>query len=304
MFAYCDGASFSGNVNKPVDVGGKKIYFRGFRNFKAIMTHLLTKKGLNKATEVLLSGTSAGGLAVYLHADQIKAMLPSTVKRFKAIPMSGVFLDHPNAEGTPVYTPEIEKVFKMQNCAAGVNPKCIASKSSNKAYMCMLAENTMQYTSTPLFIMNSKYDLWSTKCILGAEPVKEPTTKNGNCSAVPGWAACQEDGKKCTPAQWKIISAWGDSFSTRIQANPATKANGNGLFIYSCHTHCAEGGASWNVIKSGKTSLRAAIYNWYFSKDEPASKHTYKDCNNTNSYCCNPTCCESSVIAVEDSLYN
>ena len=303
MLGYCDGASFSGNVENPIDVGGKKIYFRGFRNLKAIMTHLLTKNGLNKATEVLLCGGSAGGLSVYLHADQIGEMLPSTVKRFKAIPMSGVFLDHPNAEGVPVYTPEIEKVFNMQNCSGGVNVHCLVSKSPRYMYMCMLAENTMQHTSTPLFIMNSKYDSWSTQCILGGEPETKPCSADGNCSAVPGWAACEESSTQCTPEQWKQISEWGDSFSDRIESNAAASARGNGLFEYSCHKHVAEFSSKWGVIKVGGTTMRDAISKWYFSKDEPASKHTYKDCRNTNNYCCNPTCCESSAIPQENYFY-
>jgi len=290
LMAYCDGASFSGDRADPINVDGKLIYFRGFRILKAIMKDLLENKGLNKATEVLLSGSSAGGLAVYIHADQIGEMLPGTVRRYKAIPMSGVFLDHPNAEDTFVYTPQIQYVFQMQNCTAGMNVRCLVSKSPRYMHLCMMAEYTMQFIQTPLFISNSAYDSWSTSCILGAEPVLNPT-RNGNCSAVYKWAACEKDPSQCTQYQWSKIEQWGNDFSDRIENNEAVLADGNGLYEYSCHYHVAEKTQYWDSMIVQGTVMRDAIYKWYYSKKEPASKHTYKDCKNHGSYCCNPTCC-------------
>ena len=62
---YCDGASFSGDAEQPADVDGTKIYFRGRRVLDAILDVLLDSSGpygLNHATQVLLSGGSAGGV--------------------------------------------------------------------------------------------------------------------------------------------------------------------------------------------------------------------------------------------------
>lgn len=73
------------------------------------LTHALS-------TAVLLSGCSAGGLATYLHADYVRSLLPRSVKRFKAAPVSGFFLDHSNVDGTPVYPSQMKNVFLMQNC--------------------------------------------------------------------------------------------------------------------------------------------------------------------------------------------
>jgi len=290
FMAYCDGASFAGDLADPIRVNGKLIYFRGYRNLKAIMNDLLHERGMNKATEVLLCGSSAGGLAVYLHADQIGEMLPGSVHRYKAIPFSGVFLDHPNAENIPVYTPQIQKVFSMQNCTAGVNVRCLVSKSPRYMHLCMMAEYTMQHTETPLFVMNSAYDSWSTECILGSEPVVEPTILNGNCSAVPGWYNCELNHSQCTQNQWAQIEQWGNDYSDRIENNAAVLADGNGIYEYSCHRHCAELG-HWDTITVQGTVMRDALIKWYYSKNEPASKHTYKDCKNKGSFCCNPTCC-------------
>ncbi|CAI5507176.1 unnamed protein product [Closterium sp. Naga37s-1] len=65
---YCDGASFIGNVDEPIqDHEGKpQIYMRGSRVFNAILSHLQAHHGLRSASHVLLSGCSAGGLAALL----------------------------------------------------------------------------------------------------------------------------------------------------------------------------------------------------------------------------------------------
>ncbi|XP_064989193.1 pectin acetylesterase 9-like isoform X12 [Musa acuminata AAA Group] len=65
---YCDGASFGGDsefLNSTTT-----LYFRGQRIWKAIVLDLLPK-GLIQADKVLLSGCSAGGLASFLHCDDL-----------------------------------------------------------------------------------------------------------------------------------------------------------------------------------------------------------------------------------------
>jgi hypothetical protein len=55
------------SCNSLTSYGMIKIYFRGHRIVEAIFNALF-KRGLKEATEVILTGCSAGGLATYLHA--------------------------------------------------------------------------------------------------------------------------------------------------------------------------------------------------------------------------------------------
>lgn len=90
---YCDGGSFSGNNETVTNYNGHNLYFRGFRNLHAIFNDLYENRGLNKATDVVVSGCSAGGLATYLHVDWWRARLPHKAM-VVGLPDSGFFLDY------------------------------------------------------------------------------------------------------------------------------------------------------------------------------------------------------------------
>ena len=99
VMRYCDGFSFSGMREAPVRVAGNAslpLYLRGRRILDATLDALASHFGLGDAARVLLTGCSAGGLAVYLHADtveqRLRALAPGLVA-FKAASASGFFLE-------------------------------------------------------------------------------------------------------------------------------------------------------------------------------------------------------------------
>jgi hypothetical protein len=119
---YCDGASMGSSRTDPIAVKDKKgkptqMWMRGRNNFNAAIDDLLSTQGMNKATEVILSGGdpcpphvthsaemcprsvsepawgdlaevlgivlrlgSAGGLAVFYNLDHLVTLLPSSVR--------------------------------------------------------------------------------------------------------------------------------------------------------------------------------------------------------------------------------
>lgn len=104
---YCSGDSFAGSLDEPfLTSSGHKLFFRGYDIRTAVIADLLDRKGLAKASTVLLGGSSAGGIAVFLAADQIaaqiKAVNPST--SVLAIPDAGFFLDVPSFTSEEVCT--------------------------------------------------------------------------------------------------------------------------------------------------------------------------------------------------------
>ena len=93
---YTDGSSQTSDIDAPVSVPGwpTPIYYRGARILSATISSLLAA-GLSDATDVVISGCSAGGLSVYLHVDKwaaaVHASQPSA--RIVGLADSGFFLD-------------------------------------------------------------------------------------------------------------------------------------------------------------------------------------------------------------------
>ena len=83
---YCDGSSFTSDREEPLIVDPsafncsgqpcagdpKPVWFRGRAIFEALFEDLLTVQGMGTATDVILSGTLAGGVGTYIHAEHIE----------------------------------------------------------------------------------------------------------------------------------------------------------------------------------------------------------------------------------------
>ena len=70
---YGDGASFSGYRAETWPVPGKpghNLTFRGIKNLDAAIEFALAN-GMSDATELVVTGVSAGGLSTFLHTDRI-----------------------------------------------------------------------------------------------------------------------------------------------------------------------------------------------------------------------------------------
>ena len=170
---YCDGNSFSGNRDEPVNVKGldgkvKPIYFRGRRIIDETLKALSTSFGLSSAKNVLLTGCSAGGLATYLHTDYVHDQLVGTwaqsLEKFKAASISGFFLYHNNVEDKPVYQTQMQNIFNLANSTHGLNDACIAAQAPGDEWKCNL-RSIRTRTQNPTHFLST---LPSTRGRLGA----------------------------------------------------------------------------------------------------------------------------------------
>jgi hypothetical protein len=179
---YCDGHSFSGDVARPVEVDGgdvSPIYLRGRRVLDANIAHLLESRGMDGASQVVLAGHSAGGLATYLHADRVRALLPVRLRSsFSAVPDAGFFLDHADVSGALFYGTHMRAAFKLANATPTFNAKCLAAQGA--ASDCVFPQHFAQYIETPMHVIQSQYDEWQLQYILRL-PCMPP--KGGGCNA-------------------------------------------------------------------------------------------------------------------------
>ena len=190
---YCDGASFSGFRPQPWPVAGPgrapspnnitALTFRGLRNLDSALDYLTTR-GLSNASELVVTGGSAGGLSTFLHADRVAARAPRA--KVRALPVVGYFLDHPEmgmrmgmAEtetggggGAPDhrYRSSMDYVRRMQNVTAGpagaLSAACVAAYPSDEPWRCFMSPFMQAFVQTPFFMLNSKFDAWQLGCIL------------------------------------------------------------------------------------------------------------------------------------------
>jgi len=226
---YCDGASLSGDKETPTVVGGTTLHFRGRAILDAEIKSLLNDRGMDKATDVVVSGCSAGGLATFLHCDHWAAAIANATKsaaKVVCMPDSGFFLDEDRA---PTYGSKMRNVYNFQqSSAAGLNEACVAAhKSTGDPEKCIFAQWTSAHIKTPTFPLQSVYDSWQTGNVMGNGDAK---TQN-------------EFGKNVTSLVHQL-------FLTQPQ---------HGIFLDSCHHHCG----AWNgpVIDGFNSSF--ALQEWY-----------------------------------------
>lgn len=89
---YCDGIIFQGYREEPYNYNGTQFWFRGYNNTKSTFEYMRDSLGLFDAEEVMITGISAGGQAVFMWLNWIQKFLPSTIK-LRALTDAGLFMD-------------------------------------------------------------------------------------------------------------------------------------------------------------------------------------------------------------------
>lgn len=98
---YCTGDVHIGTLTASNDTWG--YTFDGYHNFVAIIDALIADHGLGQATQVLLTGGSAGGIGVFHHVDYLADRLPFAI--VKGAPTAGWYLPgrHPTDDPSSMY---------------------------------------------------------------------------------------------------------------------------------------------------------------------------------------------------------
>ena len=97
---------------------------------------------LTNATDVVVSGTSAGGLAAYLHTDYIASRVPPGA-RVAAMPDAGFFLDGADAAGAYRYRLQWQSAVgaALWNATVrGTHAGCLAATAPADAWKCFFAQ--------------------------------------------------------------------------------------------------------------------------------------------------------------------
>ncbi|CAE8606148.1 unnamed protein product [Polarella glacialis] len=117
---YCDGTSWSGDAV----VDG--LHFRGRAILDAVMTELGDVRGITSASQVVLSGGSAGASAVLWHGDALAGRLRRVAPAAEvvALPDAGFFLDLPDRWGTSSWPRQMRSIFNVSNGYGSLHLRC------------------------------------------------------------------------------------------------------------------------------------------------------------------------------------
>eukprot|EP01113_Clastostelium_recurvatum_P025069 TRINITY_DN3008_c0_g1_i7.p1 TRINITY_DN3008_c0_g1~~TRINITY_DN3008_c0_g1_i7.p1 ORF type:complete len:367 (+),score=50.78 TRINITY_DN3008_c0_g1_i7:20-1120(+) len=222
---YCDGGSFTGNAVSATD---PPLYFRGLNIREAVVADLRQSYGFNDASDVVVGGCSAGGLAAYLHTDWYASQVPKA--RAGALPDSGFFLDgNYTRDGKEDYEARMQQMYLFMNSSAGIfSTQC----TEVLGYKCLFALYMLPYIKTPVFALNSAYD-----ATMGNGPC-------GNSGITFNWSNATS------------VNACGTYIRTLMRKllQPPSAA-----FLDACQHHCGE----WNSIHIHNIDSSVAFTTWY-----------------------------------------
>jgi hypothetical protein len=177
------------------------LHWRGKAILEAGISDMLANRGLDEATDLVISGCSAGGLAALLHCDFWSAQVHSKGKTV-CMPDSPFFVDY---EGPPHYASRLAWAFVQQNCTYGLSSACVAAEKP--ASRCMFAEHAAKYVTSPIFMMQSVYDQWQIDNVLGSRSER-------------------------------LINSFGANLTSRAVGSLVAPGRPNGIFLDSCYHHC------------------------------------------------------------------
>ncbi|CAH9075042.1 unnamed protein product [Cuscuta epithymum] len=124
---YCDGGSFSGDVDQP-----DPLFYRGARIYRAVVKELMTK-GMKDAKNVILAGGSAGGIGAMIHCGHFRSLFHPSVN-VKCYIDSSLFLKLNNPKDAKFFKTVFGMVVKLQESVKSLPQKCTSERSATSVH--------------------------------------------------------------------------------------------------------------------------------------------------------------------------
>ena len=233
---YCDGFSFSSNNDTIYKYNDTiNLYFRGWRNLNGVLNKLVSSYNLSTATDVILSGCSAGGLSVFFHNNYIYQFISKLKNgesfKFMAMVDAGYFMQNVHVQS------EMTFVYNYGNVTDGLNQQCLNYYKQNDLDItqCLYAFNIAPFINTKMFSLQSQYDMIQI----------EKMNLTGNVTAINQYG--------------QNLTYW------YIERYINTGNNNHYGWLVSCYQHCTQNpNEIWDkIIINGYTVSDAQIDVWY-----------------------------------------
>ena len=254
FLGYCDGGSFSGDVDAPVPYNATyNLFFRGKRILDASIATLQDSFGLASASAVVVSGCSAGGNAAFFQADYVASLVharsPST--RVVTAPGAGFFLDVPSYAGVNNVEDQYAWVFNSMNVITSVKAACVAAVAPRDPSLCFIPPVMLPFIEVPIFVSNSLTDAAQQSWVM----------------ALP----CNPASGNCNASELAYVDAFRVDMISALA--PVLDSGGrHGAWLVSCSVHMVQDvdGAWANItvpdVDGNPLLQRDAFANWFYQK--------------------------------------
>eukprot|EP00930_Biecheleria_cincta_P095901 TRINITY_DN87793_c0_g1_i1.p1 TRINITY_DN87793_c0_g1~~TRINITY_DN87793_c0_g1_i1.p1 ORF type:complete len:735 (-),score=80.04 TRINITY_DN87793_c0_g1_i1:136-2340(-) len=234
LLRNCDGTLFLGNADMSASAAGGMLHLRGHDNALAVVQALLEKHGLDEATEVVLAGCSAGGVAVVMLADELRRIIQAAVAArmgplrqvfVVSLADSGIFPEWRNPVPRGVlHFPQFQWLAMHANVTYALPQAC---RDAGHAWRCLFVGTALPYVSTPVFVLQSMVDSWH-------------VVDSGDRPAL-------------------------EALRERLREEAVRGISGpHGAAIDNCFHHCE----AWGDIVWGGLTNREVFENWYIARRE------------------------------------
>jgi len=289
---YCDGGVFAGNRTEPlITRSGKTVYLRGRRILELVIDTLKEERfGMSAATEVLLTGGSAGGWATFMHADYVRERLPASITKLRAAPMSAWWAHTPGWGMSGDFLPSME-VFRDLHGMHDIGPKrCREQEPKDQAWRCMFSDYSWAYSATPIFLLQV------TDAFVAGENVTLARTSQVNSKCALHFL----DPEICERETVTKINSLVGGLVQHLQSVASTSSPGRGsrgAFISSCNEHTFYHTSGFTGFSIGGVTPAAALADWWAADLNVPSKW-FLPCslNSEPPYQCEPSCAASQEM--------
>jgi O-palmitoleoyl-L-serine hydrolase len=286
---YCSGDLHSGTRTVAND-DSYGLYFTGHYVFEAVINDLLANYQLSNATDVILSGDSAGGIGVWMNIDYLQERLIAINPTIRVVgaPIAGFYFyaelpytgpDHTSSSLANFSEVGIQEAYYLWQ--SYVDQTCLLAKTTtNDPYACIFSAYSFPYISTDTFVIEAQTD----------QVVLELHDWIPNAPTL------------CNNPELQYIAHWKNEMLQFFRGyqliNDTSNTSHHGAFLPACYTHTGFSATSPLITYQNQSyNYYEAFGNWYYHRS--IAYQLYDLCalipdpstiNAKNSIFCNPSC--------------
>lgn len=260
MMINCDLGFYLGDRDGPVMQNGKELYSQGSRIVKHVIDVLAAEYQM---TDVLLTGGSGGGFALFVGNEYFESLMPSSVTKFAMAPVNGWFMSWYSGDGQDTLK-QLNDMHGMENT---MSSKCKSSYGTDK-HSCLSPSVAYSYLSAQTFMIQLYDNTWQ---------YREDLSDNGFSEA---WGECLEQAtSQCDSEKAKLVKDTFENFTATLATYPTYSKNGMGGWISTCTVHIFyQHDDEFNTYAVQGKTAGAAVETWWNQVGKSSAPAWYLPC--------------------------